>query len=89
MNRDDFIAGKYGISHGVITALAILIGSLLFGLIGNLAACLIALTSYFIREMRQGDSMDPRDWSADGRYDWFVPAMVVGINMIVVSLWTA
>lgn len=89
MNFQDFIAGKYGLSHGAITLVLILIGTLLFGVAGNLTACALALFGYYVRELRQGDSMDPRDWSSDGRRDLTAPFIVVTINMIVVALWNA
>lgn len=87
MTWNEFIAGKYGISHGVITAGVILIGTVLFGAVGNLAAAWLALAAYFVREAQQGHSLDPRRWSLDGKYDLLVPALVVAVNVLGVLAW--
>lgn len=89
MNDRDFIAGKHGISHAVITAGVIAVGTLIGGVYGNVLAAGLALILYYVREVRQHDSMCPGDWNVDGQQDLTAPAIVVVINLIAVALWSA
>lgn len=81
MTYQDFIAGKYGISHGVIAVALIGIGTLLGGVYGNLFFAGGAVGAYYMREVVQHNSWNPMHWNWDGRLDAFMPLLVVGVNI--------
>lgn len=92
MTIDDFIAGKYGLSHGAVSVALIAVGTgvgYLFGsaLLGNVFASGAAVGAYYMREAVQGRSYNPAKWGVDGRLDALLPAVIVAANLVGLALW--
>lgn len=88
MSWHDFITGKYGLSHGVITLVMIVMGWVLGDVCGSLIASGIALGAYYMREAVQGHSYNPLHWGTDGIFDFTLPVSVIWINVMVIA-WSA
>lgn len=89
-----FINGEYGVSHAVIATLMLLVGSHLGNLMGDALGALCgnlfmsgaAVGAYYMREVVQHDSYDPRTWSIDGQLDAAFPALIVMLNLVIIYL---
>lgn len=87
MTFREFLDGKYGVSHAVISLLMIGVGTLVGGVYGNLFMSGAAIGAYYMREAVQHGSYNPRTWNVDGQLDAAFPGLIVLTNIALLLPW--